>query len=85
MTHYKITYWLQKDGINPHYRLIKANSKEDAVLKSDVDPELIYDVCTLEEWLDFNEKRRGFYLGKDLPKIRTKKCWYKDFKDKQPN
>jgi len=82
---FKVFYWLEKHGIKPAYLIINANSIEDAIVKSDIDPELIYGIMELDKWIAFNEERRGFYKDK-LPEIKRRKvCWAKDFfKKKQP-
>jgi hypothetical protein len=51
------------DG-SPGFYIIYAYSKMDAVKRSDLQPELIYDVWLLDEWIDFCEKRRGPYQTK---------------------
>jgi len=79
MKQYKVFYYLTPSGINPAYKILYANCEEDAKIKADVDQDSIYHVCLLDDWLQFNDDRRGYYLGKDLPKTRTKICWAKDF------
>lgn len=61
MKQYKVFYMV--DG-SPGFYIIYAYSKMDAVKRSDLQPELIYDVWLLDEWIDFCEKRRGPYQTK---------------------
>ena len=76
---YIVQYYTDKTGISPAAKSFNANSIEDAILKSDIDPELIYGIMELDKWIEFNEERRGFYKDK-LPEIKRKKvCWAKGF------
>lgn len=68
---YKVFYWRTKQGINTAYKIFKANSIEDAMIKADVDPELIYGVYDLDEWMKFCEDRRGIYNKELLIKIEN--------------
>lgn len=58
---YKVFYYRSNIGIDPAYLILKANSVEDAILKADIDPTMIYGVYELDEWLKFCEERRGIY------------------------
>jgi hypothetical protein len=79
---FKVFYWREKSGISPAFMILNANSIEDAIVKSDIDPELIYGIMELDKWCEFNEERRGLYKDK-LPEIKRKKvCWAKGFFNK---
>lgn len=62
MSYYKVFYTRNNQ---PAYWVGKANSKEDAMLKADVLPSLIYDVWLLDEWMGECDSRRGI-ISKNL-------------------
>jgi len=76
MDYYKVFYFRQNE---PAYWIGKANSKEDAIKRADVSPSLVYDVWLLDDWMEFQDDRRGYYKDK-LPEIKRKKvCWASGF------
>jgi len=58
MNYYKVFVW---NHGQPNYWIGKANSKEDAIKKSDRNPDDIYDVWLLDDWIENCEKRLGMY------------------------
>jgi hypothetical protein len=59
MNYYKVFVW---NHGSPNYWIGEANSKEDAIKKSDRNPEDIYDVWLLDDWIDESIKRKGIYV-----------------------
>jgi len=62
MKYYKVFLW--NDG-QPNYWIGKANSKEDAIKRSDRNPEDIYDVWLLDDWTENCVKRLGMYAKQE--------------------
>lgn len=62
-SYYKVFYTRQDQ---PAYWIGQANSKEDAIQKADVLPDLVYEVWLLDDWMDECDSRRGVYSDKDL-------------------
>jgi hypothetical protein len=58
MKYYKVFVW---NHGQPNYWIGKANSIEDAIKKSDRNPDDIYDVWLLDDWIDESIKRKGMY------------------------
>jgi len=59
MKYYKV--FAYSNG-NPSYWIGMAESNEDAIKKSKIDPILIMDVWVLDEWIEYCEKRRGTFF-----------------------
>jgi hypothetical protein len=59
MKYYKVFVW---NHGQPNYWIGKANSIEDAIKKSDRNPDDIYDVWLLDDWIDESIKRKGMYV-----------------------
>jgi hypothetical protein len=64
-TYYKVFYTRENQ---PAYWIGSANSKEDAVKKADILPDLVYDVWLLDEWEDECDSRRGMFSKKFIRK-----------------
>ena len=57
MEYYKVYYW---NGNNPDYWIGKAESKKDALKRSDKHISVVYDVLTLQEAIDRAESLYNF-------------------------
>lgn len=59
--YFKVFYTIEN---SPAFWIGQANSKEHAVQKADVLPDLVYDVWLLSEWQDECDSRRGVHSDK---------------------
>jgi hypothetical protein len=62
MNYYKVFVW---NHGSPNYWIGKANSKEDAIKRSDRNPDDIYDVWLLDDWIENCSKRLGIYVKQE--------------------
>jgi hypothetical protein len=69
-TYYKVFYYRENQ---PAFWIGQANSKEDAVKKTDILPDLVYDVWILKEWEDYCNSRKGIFLKKIIKNEINKK------------
>jgi hypothetical protein len=63
--YYKVFFYRENQ---PDFRIVEANSKEDAIKKADIFPDLVYDVWVLKDWEDECDSRRGIYSEKFIKK-----------------